>query len=455
MSRLISTTSKDDGLSSDPNADAEIDDETTSFSTTSTDIEHNLQVENTITSDPVIRSTRHKYCYRPLFCLLYLIAMIGSVYVGVDIICGTPGNGLNPLAANILMSIGGLLFYFTFLAIIRDCYREDPTLTIRGFYIVLGMWAAGNVGCILGIYPYIAIFRLGKPSALVVGVPLYLLACFILGCRRKALLIKNMLGVIIICGTPGNGLNPLAANMVGVLLISIGVLLFCLPFAIMIRDCYREDPTQAIRGFYIILGMWAAGIVGSFIGIYPYIAILRLGQPCALVVGVPLSLLACFILGCRRKALLIQNMLHEFYSMQVAVTIMVVNFIPFGIILFFNEERQETVRTAPLGLFIWTVFWQFLFLTTATMTWINLIILSGVYSAWALVPLFLWPFLLYRLDKISASFVDWLVVTHGQQHLIMVGMLIPRFEIVNDTEDVISSNQIEINVISSNQIEIV
>jgi len=339
---LISTTSKYVGLSSDLNADAEIDDETTSCSPTSTDIEHNLQVENTITSDPAIRSTRQK-CFSFFLCLLYLIAMIGSLYVGV----------------------------------------------------------------------------------------------------------------IIICGTPGNGLNPLAANMLGVLLISIGVLLFCLPFAVMIRGCYRKDPTQTIKGFSIVLCMWAAGIVGSFLGIYTYLAILRLGQPCALLSGVPLSLLACFILGCRRKALLIQNMLHEFYWMLVAVTVIVVNPIPFGIILFFNEKTQETVRTAPLVLFIWTVFWQFLFLTTATMTWINLIILSGVNSAWALVPLFLWPFLLYRLDKISASFVDWLVVTHGQQHPIMVVMLVPRFEIVNDTEDVISSNQIEINVISPKQIEIV
>jgi len=327
--RLISTTSKDVGLSSDPNTDVEIDAKASSFCITSTDIEHDLQDEDAITSDPAIRSTRQK-CFSCFSCILYFIAMIGFLLLGVSIMCGTLGNGLNPQAASIL----------------------------------------------------------------------------------------------------------------GVLLIVIAALLLCLPFAVMIRGCYRKDPTQTVRGFSIVLGMWAAAIAGSFVGIYPNLR-LGVGQPWALVFGVSSSLLTCFILACRRKTLLIQNMLHRFYDMQI-VTLLVAP-IPFGIIMFFDEEHQETVRTAELDLFIGTVFWQFLFLTTSTMTWYNLVGLGlglGIgYDFAFLATIIVWPFLLYHIYKISASFVDWLVVTHGQQHLIMVRTLVPNFEIINDTKDVISSNQ--------------
>jgi len=232
--------------------------------------------------------------------------------------------------------------------------------------------------------------------------------------------------VSIMCGTLRNGLNPQAASILGV---------------VMIRGCYRKDPTQTIRGFSIVLGMWAAAIAGSLGGIYSYIAILGIGQPWALVFGVSSSLLTCLLLACRRKTLRIQNMLHRFYSTQLAVTLMVVNPIPFGIILFFDEEQQETVRTAELDLFIGTIFWQFLFLTTSTMTWFNLVGLGLGLFLTCLATIIVWPFLLNFIYKKSASFVDWLVVTHGQQHLILVRMLVPNFEIINDTKDVISSNQ--------------
>jgi len=323
--RLFSTTTKDVGLSSDPNTDVEIDAKASSFCITSTDIEHDLQDEDAITSDPTIRSTRQK-CFRCFSSILYVIAMIGFLLLGVGIMCGTLGFELNPQAASIL----------------------------------------------------------------------------------------------------------------GVLLIVIAALLLCLPFAVMIRSCYRKDPTQTVRGFSIVLGMWAAAIAGSFVGIYPNLR-LGIGQPWALVFGVPSSLLTCLILACRRKTLLIQNMLDRFYGAQLAVTLMVLSPV-FGIMLL----ERETVRTAELDLFIGTIFWQFLFLTTSTMTWFNLVGLEllglGLFLA-CLATIIVWPFLLHHIYKKSASFVDWLVVTHGQQHLIMVRMLVPNFEIINDTKDVISSNQ--------------
>jgi len=258
-----------------------------------------------------------------------------------------------------------------------------------------------------------------------------------------------LLGVSIMCGTLGNGLTPQAASIVGVVLIGIAALLLCLPFAVMIRRCYRKDPTQTIRGFSIVLGMWAAAIAGSFVGIYPNLR-LGIGQPWALVFGVSSSLLTCFILACRRKTLLIQNMLHRFYRTQLAVTCMVVNPMPLGVIIFFAEEQQETVRTAELDLFIETILWQFLFLTTSTMTWFNLVGLGlGLFLA-CLATIIVWPFLLHYIYKKSASFVDWLVVTHGQQHLLMVRMLVPNFEISNDTKDVISSKQN--NIVDTHQI---
>lgn len=368
--RLINTPSKDDGLSSDPNTDGEIDDaKASSFCTVSTDIDHDLQYEeatavatphsfayhkhyqqqqqqqqirqqlrqksdgqqqeeDVIAPDPAIRSTRQR-CVRCFFGILYLITMIGSLLLGVNIMCGTLEIGLNPQAA----SIGG------------------------------------------------------------------------------------------------------------VVLIVIAALLLCLPFAVLIRRCYRKDPTQTIRGFSIVLGMWTAAIAGSFVGIYPYIAILGLSQPWAIVFGGSSSLLTCLLLACRLKTLRIQNMLHRFYRTQLAVAILVPNPIPFGILLFFAEEQQETVRTAELDLFIGTIFWQFLFLTTSTMTWFNLVGLGlGLFLA-CLATIVVWPFLLHYIYKKSASFVDWLVVTHGQQHLLMVRMLVPNFEIINDTKDVISSKQ--------------
>jgi hypothetical protein len=348
--RLISARSKDVGIYGDPNTDAEIDDETTTCSITSTDIEDNLQVEKIITSVPAIRSTRQKLL-RYFLGMLYIVAMAGFIFLGVGInMCGT-GN----------------------------ISRTAPLCTLI------------------------------------------------------------------------NGLNPQAASILGVLLIVIAALLFCLPFAVLIRGCYRKNPTQTIRGISIVLGMWVAAIVGSFVGIYPYIAQLGIGQPYALLLGVSVSLLACFILACRRKTLLIQNMLQRFDATQLAVTIIVMNPLPFGVIVFFSEKQQETVRTASLALFIWTVFWQFLFFTTATMTWWNLLTLIDVDDSSAnlamflfLATFFLWPFLLHRLYKKSGSFVDWLVVTHGQQHQIMVRMLVPTFEIIDDTEDVISSSQNEI-----------
>jgi len=334
---LISTTAKDVGLSNDPNNDVEIDAKASSCRTTSTDIEHDLQDEDAITSDPAIRSTRQK-CFSFFFGILYIIAMCGLLIVGVGIMCGTLGKGLNPQAASI----------------------------------------------------------------------------------------------------------------VGVVLIGIAALLLCLPFAVLIRGCYRKDPTQTIRGFSIVLGMWAAAIAGSFVGIYPNVR-LGFGQPWAFVFGGSSSLLTCYLLACRLKTLRIQNMLHRFYWTQLAVTCMVVNPIPFGIILFFNEEQQETVRTAELDLFIETTLWQFLFLTTSTMTWFNLVGLGlGLFLA-CLATIIVWPFLLYQIYKKSASFVDWLVVvTHGQQHLLMVRMLVPNFEIINDTKDVISSKQN--NIVDTHQI---
>merc|ERR1719491_856150 len=99
------------------------------------------------------------------------------------------------------------------------------------------------------------------------------------------------------------------------------------------RRCYRKDPTQAIRRFSIVLGMWAAAIAGSFVGIYPILR-LGIGHPWALVFGVSSSLLTCFILACRRKTLLIQNMLHQFYVMQLRVALIIVAPIGIGVILF-------------------------------------------------------------------------------------------------------------------------
>jgi len=340
--RLISTTSKDVGLSSDPNTDAEIDAKDMSCCTTSTDIDHNnnLQDEDTIiTPDPAIRSTRQKCFVGLLSTILYITIAPGSLLLGVCMMSGSVCN---------------------------------------------------------------------------------------------------------IYGQLGNGLNPQAANIVGLLLIGIAAFLLCLPFAIMIIGCCRRNPTQTIRGFSIVLGMWAAAITGSFVGIYSCIALLGLGfgqLPWALLFGVPSSLLTCLLLACRRKTLLIQNMLHRLDAMQLAVLLLVVG-PPFGIILFFSEEEQDTVRTAELDLFIGTIFWQFLFLTTSTMTWFNL-------WGWIQIDFFLaclatitvWPFLMHWLYQKSVSFVDWLVVTHGQYHP-MVRLLVPNLEIVNGTEeDVVSANK--------------
>lgn len=323
--RSISTTSEDVDLSSDPNTEAEIDAKATSCYITLTDIERNLQVENTITpDDPAIQSTRQKCCQYFLF-VLYIVAMLGFFTLALCLMNGTTGNGLNPKSANILS-------------------LSLPVIT---------------------------------------------------------------------------------------------ALLLYLSIALMIRRWYRQNPTQTIRGYSIVLGMWVAAIVGCFIGLYSsYIAILSIGQPLSLLLGVPSSLLACFILACRRKTLLIQNMPPWFDPIQLEIARIVAPF--FFLILFFSENTQPTVRIVESDLFIGTVLWQFLFLTTSTMTWLNLLtsIKIDLFLA-CLATILLWPFLMHHLYQKSVSFVDWLVVTRGQHQ--MVRMLVPNFEIINHTEDVISN----------------
>jgi len=375
---LINTTLKDVGLSSDPNTDGEIDAKASSCRTTSTDIEHDLQYE-----DVTAVATPHSFAYHKQ----YPQRQQQQLQIRQQLRHKSDGPQQD-----------------------EDAITSDPAIRST---------RQKCVSCFFGILYIIAMC-----GSLIVGVG-------------------------IMCGTLGNGLNPQAASQVGEELIVIAALLLCLPFAVLIRSCYRKDPTQTIRGFSIVLGMWAAAIAGSFVGIYPNI---RLGfdQPWALVFGIPSSLLTCLLLACRLKTLRIQNMLHRFYRTQLAVTCMVVNPMPFGVLLFFAEEQQETVRTAELDIFIGTIFLQFLFLTTSTMTWFNLVGLGlGLFLA-CLATIIVWPFLLHYIYKKSVSFVHWLVVTHGQQHLLMVRMLVPNFEIINDTKDVISSKQN--NIVDTHQI---
>jgi len=328
--RRISTTSKDVVLSSDPNADVEIDAKASSFCITTTDIEHDLQDQDAITPDPAT-SCFPDHARRSMYCYLCIIAMCVLLFMGVGIKCSTSEY--------------------------EFCTSEESVLLVVLWFVFMA-------------------------------------------------------------------------------------LLICLPF-------YQKDPTQTIREFSIVVGMWAAAIAGSFVGIYSYILLLGIGKPWALVFGVSSSLLTCFIVACRRKRLFIENMLHRFYLTQIAVALIIpmlhmfydmqlivalmVAPIPIGVFFFITEEGQETVRTAELDLFIVSVFWQFLYLTTSTMTWVSLVGLGLGYDNAPLATIIVWPFLLYQIYKKSASFVDWLIATHGQQHLIR--MLVPNYEIINDTED--------------------
>jgi len=221
------------------------------------------------------------------FGILYIIAMIGSLLLGVTLVGGTSGDGSNPQTASTL----GLLF----LVIGALLLCLPIAVMIRVVLIVIG----ALLMCLPCRMPLLQIAYIGS------------------------LLLGGTLGYH--SGTSGDGLNPQAFSNLGLSFLVIGALLTCLPIAVIFRDCYRKDPTQAIRVFSIVLGMCAAAIAGSFVGI-------------------------------------------------------------------------------ELDLFIGTVFWQFLFLTTSTITWFSLVGLEDEFAF--LATIIVWPFLMYQIYKKSASFVD-------------------------------------------------
>jgi len=247
-------------------------------------------------------------------------------------------------------------------------------------------------------------------------------------CLLAILYFCVMIGFIFLSAVIRTRSSTKLALAISIVSAIIVVLLICAPVAYLIRQCYRKDSTQTTRGFTLILGMWSAAGLGSFAGLYPLITMF--GQPQALLLGVPLSLLACFIAACQRKKLLALDMLPQFYSIEFAIALLFK--IPFFIILFFSNENQETVRTADLGLFIATTFWQFLFLTTSTMTFLN--ILPPPSFAFALLAILIGPFFLRYFFTAFVSLVDWLVVAHGENKI--VRMLVPHhFDSINNTED--------------------
>lgn len=253
-------------------------------------------------------------------------------------------------------------------------------------------------------------------------------------CSLAILYVCVMVGFIFLSVIIETSSSTQLATGISVLSIIIAVLLFCFPIALSIRGCYRKNPTHTTRSFALILGMWSAATAGSWTGLYPLITMS--GKPQALLCGVPLSLLTCVILIRQRKKLLANNMLVRFYSFEFAIAFLPIpGGLVFFVALFSTEQNQETIGIADLSLFITTTFWQFLFLTTSTMTYFNMLLWFQMDYLIALLPtIFLWPFLLRFFFGVSVRSIDWLLATHGENKIVRI--LSPdNFDSVNDTDD--------------------